>query len=549
MCRGSIRVLTTCVAFCSVAALSSAATLLDQPPSHEFGIFSDEGCDALIYSPSFGHPQSIADNFVVDNSGAGFVIDQVVIWGNFEPYSTSTMPLGDDVDVLIHADDNGLPGVTLWAELGVVADRVDTGYDIGNPPFQKDEYMVTLTLATPWALPDGTYWVEVYYNTGLGHDDWVWGRSTTVPTAGPLGIAWAPETPGTTWGEVSTSTFPNVALQINGTPGQVSCVDTAAELQSALNDAGANGVDDVIHVVQGSYVTPGQAFLYATSESHSLQLLGGFTTDCATRELDPTNTVLDGDHATAVLHLAPAPTTNGRIVVEGFTITGGATSDTGVAGLEIGNTAFYGSLTVAHNAILDNHSSGGNGGLALASGGGILHLLNNLIAGNSSSTARGAGILESDGEAIWVVNNTVADNTCSGCLGGLAVLGDTGPYLSNNILWSNDSYDLSFTNSAMWLENNDIGSYDGVPDPGSSGNLSVDPEFTATSNYRLTVDSPLLDQGTDTVPGGLPATDLDGMARVQSDQVDIGAYEIPLIFLSHFEAVDLGDWTEVYIGP
>ena len=94
----------------AVVLLSNAAavTLLDQAPSGlPGGLFSDEGCDALL--TTHGHSQTVAEGFQVVTGGAGFMLEEVVIWGGFEPWSGAGAPLWNDVDVLVHADDQGLP--------------------------------------------------------------------------------------------------------------------------------------------------------------------------------------------------------------------------------------------------------------------------------------------------------------------------------------------------------------------------------------------------------------------------------------------------------
>ncbi|MCP4903223.1 MAG: hypothetical protein GY906_40190 [bacterium] len=220
-----------------------------------------------------------------------------------------------------------------------------------------------------------------------------------------------------------------------------------------------------------------------------------------------------------------------------------------MAGLEVaGTTAFGGRVTIDRNAIIDNFSVNGVGGLLAATDNGLLSVVNNLIAGNSSGSARGAGLLSCSGETTWVTNNTVADNTCPGCTGGLEVTGAVGANLSNNILWGNDTLDLMFSNSSTRLMHNDIGTYSGNPHPDSTGNLSTDPLFLGGDSYKLQILSPLRDQGTNNPAGGLPETDLDGYSRVQAGQVDIGAYEGFIVFYSSFEDPTLSDWSFVFTG-
>ena len=69
-------------------------------------------------------------------------------------------------------------------------------------------------------------------------------------------------------------------------------VSTAAELQSALTEAQNNALDDVIHIAQGTYVGN---FLYASTEENDLSILGGYSADFSSRDVDAANTILDGN--------------------------------------------------------------------------------------------------------------------------------------------------------------------------------------------------------------------------------------------------------------
>ena len=538
MTSRSCAVVATVLMLGALAAVTAGGvTLLDQPPAEAWGPFSDESFDLSDF-PS----QSIADDFLVATGGAGFALEEVVIWGGFEPSPGSTFPLWDDVDVLVHADAGGLPGTVLCAESGVSANR----QFVGPTPAGGDEYMVTLTLESSCGLSDGSYWIEVYYNTGFGYDDWFWEMGATDPIASLPSLVYAHHTPGVLWVPTSLGQFNDTALQLNGSLGAVTCVDSAPALQSALTAAGADGEDDVIQVVQGTYLTTGSAFNYSTAESFDLQLLGGFAAGCADRAVTPEYTILDGGGANPVLVLEPGPSTQGNLHVQAFTIRNGVATGTDTAGLVAGGVPGRGgSITIDHNAILDNQSENGAAGILAGTDGGMLVVVNNLIAGNVSTGGRGAGVLSCSGETLWMTNNTVADNSCTGCNGGIEVSGSVPPHISNNILWGNGNPDLVFQHAATWLNNNDIGSYVGTPDPGSAGNLSVDPDFRGGGNYRLQFASPVENQGTNNPAGGLPAYDLDFRPRAKDGYVDIGAYESPPIYISGFEDPTLSDWSLV----
>ena len=74
----------------------------------------------------------------------------------------------------------------------------------------------------------------------------------------------------------------------------------------------------------------------------------------------------------------------------------------------------------------------------------------------------------------------------------------------------------------------------------SSPRRDVDPQFAPCPgflcfNFELSPQSPLVDAGDDTTPGGLTAIDLAGKPRVLGAHVDIGAYENEVIFVDGFE--------------
>ena len=107
----------------------------------------------------------------------------------------------------------------------------------------------------------------------------------------------------------------------------VFCVSTPEELQTALRTAGSNGEDDIIQVVQGIYKTPGRMFEYFTQENFDLVILGGYNATCSDRVLDPSNTVLDGQHSNRVMRILPGNNTSGMLHFQGFTVQNGLAND------------------------------------------------------------------------------------------------------------------------------------------------------------------------------------------------------------------------------
>ena len=96
------------------------------------------------------------------------------------------------------------------------------------------------------------------------------------------------------------------------------CVSSAAELQAALTTASSNGEDDIIRIVQGAY---NGNFTYASTEVNRLSIEKGYAEGCASREIDSTNTVLDGGGTDTVLALVSRGAA--KFSVEGLTLQDG----------------------------------------------------------------------------------------------------------------------------------------------------------------------------------------------------------------------------------
>jgi hypothetical protein len=182
----------------------SRASTLSQPPNQSNGVFADAGCSICT-----GGEQSVADDFIVSTGGAGFDLKQILFWGGY--YSTDTPPATDDFDVLIHSDNSGVPGTVICSETGITtAPRTATGQSL----FGVSEYIITIDLASTCTLADGTYWIEIYNDTGSVDDDFFWEVGDLDGTNGIAGSLNATETPGITW----TAGPPDaeLAMQLNG---------------------------------------------------------------------------------------------------------------------------------------------------------------------------------------------------------------------------------------------------------------------------------------------------------------------------------------------
>jgi hypothetical protein len=179
-------------------------TLLLQPTNLSSLIYSDASCDNC-----FGQPAQVtADNFQVATGGAGFDLDQVIVRGGYHP---GNIPVASPFTVIVHSDAAGFPGAVVCQETLAATSDVLTGGVISFGMI--DEREVTLDLTVPCSLSDGSYWIEVFADSGLGTDDWGWGTGSFDPVAGLLGIATAPEAPGVAW--VLTTNF-EMAVQLTG---------------------------------------------------------------------------------------------------------------------------------------------------------------------------------------------------------------------------------------------------------------------------------------------------------------------------------------------
>jgi nitrous oxidase accessory protein NosD len=250
-------------------------------------------------------------------------------------------------------------------------------------------------------------------------------------------------------------------------------------------------------------------------------------------------------------------------LVQGNTISGNRKTNCSGGdggGLEVGGA---GSAQIIGNTITANESDFGGGIAVFAAGtptiednvienntanieGGGIWVVNqsdaaivqNIVAGNTSTAGAGLYIFPPYGSrGAWLTNDTVADNNGIGMLvGGF----DTNMVISNTLFVAapgsaSVKCDTLYNPGAPTFLTNDLYSggggvgYTGPCLAGSSstGNVSVDPQFVNASaeNYHLNTGSPVVNAGTNSA-SGLPATDLDGYARIVGGVVDLGVYEV-----------------------
>lgn len=334
------------------------------------------------------------------------------------------------------------------------------------------------------------------------------------------------------------------------------CVSSVSGLANALAyyDLSASSDETVtIRIVQGTYAVGATLNrLYGGASANddvNLKLLGGYTSNCASRQPDPRNTVLDGGNvANSGVGLKMHGT--GSLLVEGITFTR-FTGSTSMVGM--GSASHVGEVLLIDKDFFSESDDSvyevrqsrfiRNGGQAMIyMTGSLLRFVDNVVADNALSRLTGfdfsgAVVVTLDAEVDAAV--TLTNNTVTGTMGGPGVLiqtlitGDSGRIseVTDNLLWNNAGPDIVFTGTAEHvyplLSSFNLYGSANANYPQSSSDLHVDPRFVdaASGNYRLASNSPAINRGALLQLQGFPVRDADGAARITGSRIDIGAYE------------------------
>jgi|GEM_PF-996372 len=204
------------------------------------------------------------------------------------------------------------------------------------------------------------------------------------------------------------------------------CVNDASGFRNALSKAAANGEDDVVKVVKGTYAVNQETFSFNSSEGRNLEVLGGYETGCTDRTLNPADSIIDGQHARRALLLINSG--GGDLKVEGFTIKNGVAEGGDGGGLFVLSSSLThsGDIIVNRNIVTNNTATGKGGGIFAHSEAnpegtaGSVTMTGNTVTANKakgSQYAAGGGIhaesSSSEGKSGMVVvsGNEVAGNT------------------------------------------------------------------------------------------------------------------------------------------
>ena len=322
------------------------------------------------------------------------------------------------------------------------------------------------------------------------------------------------------------------------------CVSTPQQLKTALDAWVASSGDTYeIHLVQGTYAQTGNAFFDQTfpdGNNSNLRLRGGYTANCAGRQLLASNTVIDGQN---VASNGFTLTANSNALIEGLTF---ARFTRPVDLSDYAGDSSYvleARYIVAHDL---SNSLGGNQGTFALSGSTQVRFHDSLIYDVAAPPPGAAVELYAAGDAeASIVNVTIVNNTGTGLLlynvGGSATI-----VAQNDIVWGNSDTGIAVAvdNGAPSpsIDHSDYQSASGSLTLGV-GNHSTDPTFVnpGSANFMLQALSPAINAGAASVPAGYPSFDLAGHARLVGSRVDMGAYEATVDDLNNFIVTTTND--------
>jgi hypothetical protein len=305
------------------------------------------------------------------------------------------------------------------------------------------------------------------------------------------------------------------------------CVNSSLTLAIALSVAQSNGEDDTINLEVGNYLLGGELMYNAAdSETHRLSLIGGQVAGCSTYASSG-STVLDGQNAVRILTIAA----KGEVDIGRITFQHGHPTQYAGGALNLLNASAAPTYIFSSVFIANTNSS--LAGAMYVSSTGDVYLWSNLIFANSGPTA----LYFYDSANTYLTGNTIVGNQFNTMAVGALDPTGLGPYyLSNNIIWGNENADVFDQSGLVDYAYNDIGVITNAPPHSASHELSVDPKFDGFFSVSLAPDSPLVNAGDDTPPGGPGGCcDPSGNRRIVGTHIDIGAYESDVLLRTGFQ--------------
>ena len=306
------------------------------------------------------------------------------------------------------------------------------------------------------------------------------------------------------------------------------CVNTSLGLAIALSVAQSNGEDDIINLEVGDYLLGGELMYNAVgaNETHRLSLIGGQVPGCGVYA-SAGSTVLDGQNAVRILTISAL----GEVDIGRITFQHGHPTQYAGGALNLLN-ASSGPTYIFSSVFIANSDSVASGAVYVSSTGDV-YLWSNLIFANNGPTA----LYLYDSANTYLTGNTIVGNQFNTMAVGALYPSGSGPYyLSNNIIWGNENADIFDVSGLVDYAYNDIGVITNAPPHSASHELSVDPKFDGFFSVNLAPDSPLVNAGDDTPPGGPGGCcDPSGYPRIVGTHIDIGAYESDVLLRTGFQ--------------
>lgn len=311
------------------------------------------------------------------------------------------------------------------------------------------------------------------------------------------------------------------------------CASNADLLSAALNLGSAQTSPYTIMIVQGTYLMDDAS---APNMSAPTTLLGGYTANCASRVVDPANTIIDigAGNTLNLVNLEAAP--EAQINVDGLTFQHGAAVHLTAGKFNPWVPDSRGSVHVTRSRF--TQLTGGNSQVSVGAYDGDVVLENVLIDHVSASDAPPNNcpvFVQSDGGGGRITINHVTADLAGGDDVCLYDAHEPVPmYIFNSILWNSDGGVSRFVfdvdaDSQIAFFNSIYATWAGGGSVSEEGKLASAPEWfdPMAGNYRLRTNplSPAINSGSVLVPGGEPMTDIEGHVRRVGSATDRGAYE------------------------
>ncbi len=313
------------------------------------------------------------------------------------------------------------------------------------------------------------------------------------------------------------------------------CISSPAELTDALIFSQFTPGSNSLRLRPGTYNMP-NGVTYENVFGGDLFLSGDWNASCTVRGDRPYSTVIDGLGASSSEWTLNASSTDITIQQIRFSnVVKVALQDY----IENDCTP-SGQKFVVRRSIFDGTSSDRR--LSFANLCHAVILENSLVLG-------GRGVMQfangGNPPPVRIVHNTITGAVDTGLFLGRLVEEGSFIELYNNIIYGNAGDDVFIENESSvlaignnWGEINFDGS--GGLSPGSSNNVTTDPQLQ--SNGRpVEPGSPVINTASNSVPGGLPGTDIEGNSRVIGSAPDRGAYETDVSNIAVLSVTDPND--------